>query len=106
MTDGSLDRLPRTREAIEAGIRDGLHLGAQIFATISSQEAWGQPVSSSRMPPVWVRRWRRVIPSLPLAANSGMCRATGSSSSSSPRSQSWAMATAGTGLVEESQSIR
>lgn len=33
MTDGALDRLPRTREAIEAGIREGFHLGAQIYVS-------------------------------------------------------------------------
>lgn len=38
-------------------------------------------------------------------ANSGMWRATGSSSSRSPRSRSWPTATAATGLAEESQSI-
>ncbi len=28
-----MDRLPRTREAIDAGIRDGLHLGTQIYVS-------------------------------------------------------------------------
>jgi CubicO group peptidase (beta-lactamase class C family) len=37
MIDGSLDRLPRTRAAIEAGIRDGLHLGAQLYASLQGQ---------------------------------------------------------------------
>jgi CubicO group peptidase (beta-lactamase class C family) len=32
MTD-NLDRLPRTREAIETGVREGLHLGAQIYVS-------------------------------------------------------------------------
>jgi CubicO group peptidase (beta-lactamase class C family) len=44
MTDGSLDRLPRTREAIEAGIRDGLHLGAQLYASIH-----GEPVADAAL---------------------------------------------------------
>src|SRR5437763_1346544 len=50
---------------------------AQMRARICSQESRGQPTSSMRMPAVWVRRWRRVIPSLPCCANSGMGRATG-----------------------------
>jgi CubicO group peptidase (beta-lactamase class C family) len=33
MIDGSLDRLPRTRAAIEDGLREGLHLGAQIYVS-------------------------------------------------------------------------
>ena len=37
MTDGSLDRLPRTREAIEAGIRDRLHLGAQLYVSLQGE---------------------------------------------------------------------
>ncbi|HEX4494972.1 MAG TPA: serine hydrolase domain-containing protein, partial [Thermoanaerobaculia bacterium] len=37
MIDGSLDRLPRTRAAIAAGIRDGLHLGAQLYASLQGQ---------------------------------------------------------------------
>ncbi len=44
MTDGSLDRLPRTREAIEAGIRDGLHLGAQLYASLH-----GEPVADAAL---------------------------------------------------------
>lgn len=35
-----LDRLPRTRQAIEDGIRGGLHLGAQIYASLH-----GEPVA-------------------------------------------------------------
>lgn len=31
--NGTMDRLPGTREAIEAGMRDGLHLGAQIYVS-------------------------------------------------------------------------
>jgi len=37
MTDGSMDRLPRTREAIEAGIRERLHLGAQLYASLQGE---------------------------------------------------------------------
>ena len=37
MLDGSLDRLPRTREAIEAGIGEGLHLGAQIYVALRGE---------------------------------------------------------------------
>jgi CubicO group peptidase (beta-lactamase class C family) len=37
MIDGSLDRLPRTREAIEAGIRDRLHLGAQLHVSLHGE---------------------------------------------------------------------
>ncbi|HEY2293801.1 MAG TPA: serine hydrolase domain-containing protein, partial [Thermoanaerobaculia bacterium] len=37
MTDGSLDRLPRTREAIAAGIRDRLHLGAQLYVCLQGE---------------------------------------------------------------------
>lgn len=33
MTHSTLDHLPRTREAIEAGIRQGLHLGTQIYVS-------------------------------------------------------------------------
>jgi CubicO group peptidase (beta-lactamase class C family) len=33
MTDPAMDRLPRARAAIEAGIRDGLHLGAQLYVS-------------------------------------------------------------------------
>lgn len=44
MTDGSLDRLPRTREAIKAGIRSRLHLGAQLY--VSHQ---GEPVADAAL---------------------------------------------------------
>lgn len=44
MTDGSLDRLPRTREAIEVGIRDRLHLGAQIYVSLH-----GEPVADAAL---------------------------------------------------------
>ncbi len=37
MTDGTLDRLPHTREAIEASIREGLHLGAQIYVSMRGE---------------------------------------------------------------------
>jgi CubicO group peptidase (beta-lactamase class C family) len=39
MADGFLERLPRTREAIEAGIRDGLHLGAQLYVSLRGETA-------------------------------------------------------------------
>jgi CubicO group peptidase (beta-lactamase class C family) len=44
MTDLFPDRLPRTRAAIEAGIRDGLHLGAQLYASLG-----GEPVAASAL---------------------------------------------------------
>jgi CubicO group peptidase (beta-lactamase class C family) len=44
MIDGSLDRLPRTREAIEAGIRDRLHLGAQLHVSLH-----GEPVADAAL---------------------------------------------------------
>ena len=34
---GALERLPRTRQAIEAGIRDGLHLGAQVYVSLHGE---------------------------------------------------------------------
>lgn len=37
MIDGSLERLPRTQEGIEAGIREGLHLGAQIYVSLRGE---------------------------------------------------------------------
>jgi CubicO group peptidase (beta-lactamase class C family) len=37
MTDGSMDRLPRTREAIEAGVRERLHLGAQLYVSLQGE---------------------------------------------------------------------
>lgn len=37
MADGSLDRLPRAREAIEAGIGEGLHLGAQLYVSLRGE---------------------------------------------------------------------
>jgi CubicO group peptidase (beta-lactamase class C family) len=37
MAEGSLERLPRTREAIEAGIREGLHLGAQLYISLRGE---------------------------------------------------------------------
>lgn len=44
MTDGSLDRLPRTREAIEEGIRARLHLGAQLYVSLH-----GEPVADAAL---------------------------------------------------------
>ena len=37
MIDGSLDRLPRTRQAIEEGIRSRLHLGAQLYVSLQGE---------------------------------------------------------------------
>ena len=37
MVDGSLDRLPRAREAIEAGIGEGLHPGAQVYVSLRGE---------------------------------------------------------------------
>jgi CubicO group peptidase (beta-lactamase class C family) len=44
MTNTSWDRLPRTRAAIEAGIRDGLHPGAQLYASLG-----GEPVAAAAL---------------------------------------------------------
>ncbi|MFL6262451.1 MAG: serine hydrolase domain-containing protein [Thermoanaerobaculia bacterium] len=44
MTDGAMDRLPRTREAIEAGIRERLHLGAQLYVSLH-----GEPVADAAL---------------------------------------------------------
>lgn len=44
MTYSTLDHLPRTREAIEAGIRHGLHLGTQIYVSRS-----GEPVADTAL---------------------------------------------------------
>ena len=44
MNDGTLDRLPRTREAIEDGIRARLHLGAQLHVSLQ-----GEPVADAAL---------------------------------------------------------
>jgi CubicO group peptidase (beta-lactamase class C family) len=44
MTDGDLDRLPRTRKAIEEGIRFRLHLGAQLYVSLQ-----GEPVADAAL---------------------------------------------------------
>jgi CubicO group peptidase (beta-lactamase class C family) len=44
MTDPALDRLPRARAAIEAGIEEGLHRGAQLYV---SRE--GEPVADATL---------------------------------------------------------
>jgi CubicO group peptidase (beta-lactamase class C family) len=44
MIDGSLERLPRAREAIEAGLRDRLHLGAQLHVSLH-----GEPVADAAL---------------------------------------------------------
>ena len=48
MTDGTLDRLPRTREAIEAGIREGLHLGAQLYVSLRQEAVADGAVGENR----------------------------------------------------------
>ncbi len=37
MAEGSLERLPRARQAIESGIAEGLHLGAQIYVSLRGE---------------------------------------------------------------------
>jgi CubicO group peptidase (beta-lactamase class C family) len=44
MTYGDLERLPRTREAIEEGIRSRLHLGAQLYVSLQ-----GEPVADAAL---------------------------------------------------------
>jgi CubicO group peptidase (beta-lactamase class C family) len=44
MAEGTLARLPRTREAIEAGVGEGLHLGAQIYVSLR-----GEPVADAAL---------------------------------------------------------
>ncbi len=44
MIDGALDRLPRAREAIEVGIRERLHLGAQLYVSLG-----GEPVADAAL---------------------------------------------------------
>jgi CubicO group peptidase (beta-lactamase class C family) len=46
--DDSLERLPRTRQAIEAGIRDRLHLGAQVFVSLRGEPEADGAVGESR----------------------------------------------------------
>ncbi|MFL6196268.1 MAG: serine hydrolase domain-containing protein [Thermoanaerobaculia bacterium] len=48
MTNGNLDRLPRTREAIEAGVREGLHLGAQIYVSLQGEAVADGAVGEDR----------------------------------------------------------
>jgi CubicO group peptidase (beta-lactamase class C family) len=48
MTDFNLERLPRTREAIEAGIREGLHLGAQVYVSIRGEAVADGAVGENR----------------------------------------------------------
>ena len=61
--------------------------------------------SAKRNPPVCVSTWRTVTASLPFAANSGMYSQTRSSMSILPCSQSWPIATAALGFVEDHQII-
>lgn len=48
MTETSLDRLPRTRQAIEEGIREGLHLGAQIYVSLRGEAVADTAVGEDR----------------------------------------------------------
>ncbi|HEY0511568.1 MAG TPA: serine hydrolase domain-containing protein [Thermoanaerobaculia bacterium] len=48
MTDGSLDRLPRTREAIEEGIHAHLHLGAQLYVSLRGEVAADAALGDNR----------------------------------------------------------
>jgi CubicO group peptidase (beta-lactamase class C family) len=43
-----LERLPRTRQAIEAGIRERLHLGAQVYVSLHSKPQADGPVGENR----------------------------------------------------------
>ena len=43
-----LDRLPRTRQAIEEGIREGLHLGAQVYASLQGEAVADGAVGEDR----------------------------------------------------------
>ena len=55
-------------------------------------------------PEVWVRRWRTVTASLPLAANSGRYAATGLSRSTTPSSTSWVTASEVNSLETDARS--
>jgi CubicO group peptidase (beta-lactamase class C family) len=44
MTDPAMDRLPRARAAIEAGIQEGLHLGAQLYVSRD-----GEPIADAAL---------------------------------------------------------
>jgi CubicO group peptidase (beta-lactamase class C family) len=48
MIDGSMDRLPRTRDAIEAGIHDRLHLGAQVYVSLQGEPAADAALGENR----------------------------------------------------------
>lgn len=48
MTDGSLERLPRTRQAIEAGILQGHHLGAQLYVSLQGEVAADAALGENR----------------------------------------------------------
>jgi CubicO group peptidase (beta-lactamase class C family) len=46
--DASLETLPRTRQAIEAGIRDRLHLGAQVYVSLHGEPQADGAVGENR----------------------------------------------------------
>ena len=48
MIDGTLERLPKTREAIEEGIRERLHLGAQVYVSLHGEPAADAALGESR----------------------------------------------------------
>jgi CubicO group peptidase (beta-lactamase class C family) len=45
---GTLERLPKTREALEQGIREGLHLGAQIYVSLRGEAVADSAVGEDR----------------------------------------------------------
>lgn len=45
---GTLERLPKTRAALEQGIREGLHLGAQIYVSLRGETVADAAVGESR----------------------------------------------------------
>jgi CubicO group peptidase (beta-lactamase class C family) len=59
--NGTMDRLPRTQEAIEAGIRDGLHLGTQIHVSqrgeLVADAALGEDRPGSPLAPDHLMLW-------------------------------------------------
>jgi CubicO group peptidase (beta-lactamase class C family) len=48
VTSSSLDRLPRTRLALEDGIREGFHLGSQIYVSLQGETVADAAVGESR----------------------------------------------------------
>ena len=51
----TLERLPRTREALRAGIRAGLHLGAQLYVSLRG-ETWANGAAGESRPGEALRR--------------------------------------------------